>query len=267
MTRYQQRAGEIEAAIRSGVLRPGDRLPSVREASHSWGVSASTVFQAYYLLEARGLVEARERSGYFVLPPRRPLPQPRRASEPEDSAQDLDVSDRIFQVLAEAARGNQVPIGSPFPDPSLFPLRELGSAMSRAARALTPRGTLDDLSPGKLALRRQIALRYVAQGMAVDPDEIVITNGALEALTLSLASVAGPGDTVLVESPAFYGALQALQRMRIRAVEVATHPCPGVELDRLEHALRRHRPKACWLMPTFQNPLGATMPAETKPVS
>ena len=66
MTRYQALADDIEASIRTGVLRPGDRLPSVRRTCEARGVSASTVFQAYYLLEARGLVRARERSGYYV---------------------------------------------------------------------------------------------------------------------------------------------------------------------------------------------------------
>ena len=63
LKRYEALAAEIEASIRNGVLQPGDRLPSVRSLCHSRGISASTVFQAYYLLEARGVVSARERSG------------------------------------------------------------------------------------------------------------------------------------------------------------------------------------------------------------
>ena len=62
MKRYEALAADIEASLRSGVLRPGDRLPSVRHTCASRGVSASTVFQAYYLLEARGLVQARASS-------------------------------------------------------------------------------------------------------------------------------------------------------------------------------------------------------------
>ena len=66
MKRYESLAHDMAESIASGVFRPGDRLPSVRETSESRGVSTSTVFQAYYLLEARGLVEARARSGYYV---------------------------------------------------------------------------------------------------------------------------------------------------------------------------------------------------------
>ena len=93
MTRYAALAADIEASILAGVLRPGDKLPSVRHTCASRGVSASTVFQAYYLLEARGLVQARERSGYFVRAGlRRAPPEPEQASQPADQSIAVDVS-------------------------------------------------------------------------------------------------------------------------------------------------------------------------------
>ncbi|HYF16279.1 MAG TPA: PLP-dependent aminotransferase family protein [Ramlibacter sp.] len=264
MNRYETLAGDIEAAIRGGVLRPGDRLPSVRQASRTRHLSASTVFQAYYRLESRGLVQARERSGYFVVGAAEVLPQPAQPSQPEGEPCQVDVSESVFEVLDAAARMQAVPFGSPFPDPRLFPLGQLGRAMAASVRGLTPQSVQDEFSPGKEVLRRHIAQRYLGAGLQVHHDEIVITNGALEALNLCLACVARPGDTVLVESPAFYGALQALERLGMRAVEVATHPVTGLDLDHLEQALRRHSPRACWLMPTFHNPLGATMPDDAK---
>ncbi|MDO9322442.1 MAG: winged helix-turn-helix domain-containing protein, partial [Pseudomonas sp.] len=77
MKRYEQFAEQIAELIRSGVLAPGEKAPSVRQASRTYGVSPSTVFQAYYLLEDRGLIQARPRSGYFVrAQAQRPLPEP-----------------------------------------------------------------------------------------------------------------------------------------------------------------------------------------------
>lgn len=93
-------------------------------------------------------------------------------------------------------------------------------------------------------------------------NDIVVTNGALEALNLCLQAVAEPGDTVIVEAPTFYGALQALERHGLKALEVPTHPRTGVDLEAMETAIKRHRPKACWLMTQFQNPLGSLMPEE-----
>ncbi|KRC04557.1 GntR family transcriptional regulator [Hydrogenophaga sp. Root209] len=259
--RYQSLADDMAESIRTGVLRPGDRLPSVRNTCVSRGVSPSTVFQAYYLLEARGLIQARERSGYFVsTEARRMAPEPERLSEPRDESLSLDVSKLVFEILDATMKHDVVPFGSAFPSPLHFPLRRLGQALAASAQALDPWSTVDDLTPGNLALRRQIALRYLAAGMHVHADDIVITNGALEALNLCLAAVTRPGDAVVVESPTFYAALQSLERMGLEVVEVPTHPREGIDLLALEHALERHRPKACWLMTNFQNPLGSLMP-------
>jgi DNA-binding transcriptional MocR family regulator len=265
MKRYEALAADVEESIRTGVLRPGDRLASVRHTSTSRGVSASTVFQAYYLLEARGLIRARERSGYYVAGDIRKVPpEPDLTSQPKDESIALDVSERVFEILESSMTRDVVPFGSAFPSPLLFPLARLGQAMAASAQSLDPWSTVDDLTPGNAALRRQIALRYLADGMHVHTDEIVITNGALEALTLCLAAVARPGDSVVVESPTFYASLQALERIGVQAIEVPTHPREGIDLTALEHAIARHKPKACWLMTTFQNPLGGLMPEPKK---
>jgi DNA-binding transcriptional MocR family regulator len=98
----------------------------------------------------------------------------------------------------------------------------------------------------------------------VQADEIVITNGALEALNAALQVLTRPGDTVVIESPAFYAALQAIERLKLKALEVHTDPVAGIDLDALREALSRHRVAACWLMPGFQNPLGSLMPEANK---
>ncbi|GAB3388728.1 aminotransferase-like domain-containing protein [Lysobacter fragariae] len=265
MKRYQALAEDIAASIRTGVLKPGERLPSVRQASAARQLSPATVFEAYYLLEARGLVQSKPRSGYYVARslPRLP-PEPEAASQPDGQSRDVDVSELVFEVLQSAMARDVVPLGSAFASPLLFPLDRIGRAMATAALHLDPWSTVDDLTPGLAALRRQIALRYLIDGMQVGVDEIVITNGAMEALNLCVSAVTKPGDAVVVESPCFYAALQALERNGLRAVEVPTHPREGIDLDALELAITRHTPRACWLMPTFQNPLGATMPEERK---
>ena len=265
MKRYEALAEDIARSIRAGLLKPGDRLPSVRQASAARELSPATVFQAYYLLEGRGLVESRARSGYYVTgsAPRLP-PEPEGPSRPDGESRAVDVSELVFQVLQSTMTRDVVPLGSAFPSPLLFPLERLGRALATAALHLDPWSTVDDLTPGNAALRRQVALRYVIDGMDVAADEIVVTNGALEALNLCLAAVTEPGDAVVVESPCFYATLQALERRGLRAVEVPTHPREGIDLDALEAAIARHAPRACWLMPTFQNPLGATMPEARK---
>ncbi len=265
MKLYEALAEDIAQAIRTSVLKLGDRLPSVRQASASRGVSPSTVFEAYYLLEARGLIRARERSGYFVIAGTKTLPpEPELASRPDGDSTTVDVSQLVFDILESTRTRDVVPFGSAFPSPLLFPLARLGRSMVSAIQNMDPWSTVDDLTPGNAALRRQIALRYLIDGLHVHTDEIIITNGALDALNLCLLAVTRPGDAVMIESPTFYGALQSLERLGLQAIEVPTHPRDGIDLDAMAIALQRHRPKACWLMTNFQNPLGSLMPDEKK---
>lgn len=265
MKRYEALADDIARSIRSGLLQPGERLPSVRQASAARKLSPATIFQAYYRLEAQGLIESRARSGYYVTRAATALPpEPETPSRPDGESREVDVSELVFEILASAMHRDVVPLGSAFMSPTLFPLDRIGRAVATAALHLDPWSTVDDLTPGNAALRRQIALRYLIDGMDVSADEIVVTNGALEALNLCIAAVTRPGDAVVVESPCFYACLQSLERNGLRAIEVPTHPRDGIDLDALETAIARHSPRACWLMPTFQNPLGSTMPEERK---
>lgn len=265
MKRYEALADEIARSIRSGVLQPGQRLPSVRQASAARKLSPATIFEAYYRLEAQGLVESRARSGYYVTGAAVALPpEPETLSRPDGESRAVDVSELVFEILESSMQRDVVPLGSAFMSPVLFPLDRIGRALATAARHLDPWSTVDDLTPGNAALRRQIALRYLIDGMEVSADEIVVTNGALEALNLCIAAVTQPGDAVVVESPCFYACLQSLERHRLRAIEVPTHPRDGIDLDALETAIARHSPRACWLMPTFHNPLGSTMPEGRK---
>jgi DNA-binding transcriptional MocR family regulator len=265
MKRYEQLANDIAQSIADGVLRSGERLPSVRQTSAARGVSPSTVFEAYYLLEARGLITARPRSGYYVSSGSRGLPLlPEPPSELQSSPTELDVSELVFEVLEATRARKAVPLGSAFPSPMLFPMARLGRIMASTVQKMDPWQTVEDLSPGDLELRRQIALRYRVDGLQVPVEEIVITNGALEGLNLCLSAVTRPGDTVLIESPTFYAALQSIERNGLKALEVPSHPVTGIDLEAMEHALRQYRPQACWLMTNFQNPQGSLMPDEHK---
>ena len=265
MTLYKRCADDIANLIRNGDLRPGDQLPSVRNASRARGLSRSTIFQAYYLLETIGLIEARARSGYYVRAglPLASNPMPRQ-SDPDGIVKEVDIGGLVFDLLGSMNRREFVPLGSAFPSPSLCPLMRLSRHLGTEMRRLDPWRLVEDLAPGNESLRRQIVLRYAMDGMVIDPTEIVLTNGAMEGLNLSLQAVTRAGDVVVVESPTFYAALQALDRLQLRALEVATSPVWGIDIEALALALKGHRVAACWLMPNFQNPMGSLMPLDRK---
>src|ERR1700754_3742778 len=134
MKLYQQLADDLTALIRTGALKPGDRVPSVRETSRERGMSPATVIHAYELLEGRGFIETRPRSGYYVGSQwTTAAPQPRMA-RPSPRSTLLDVSELVFEVLESLRDRDVVPMGSAFPSPTLFPLPKLASSLCSSAR-------------------------------------------------------------------------------------------------------------------------------------
>lgn len=264
LNRYEQLAAELADAMSDGRLRPGERLPSVRHTCTARQMSPSTVFQAYALLESRGLVEARPRSGYYVRVQRAVRQGPLRPVQAATQPQAVAVSDLIYDLLDTTRDGDVVPLGSAFPSPALFPFDALARCGARAMRHMKPAQITGALMAGDWALREALRHRHQQLGMPVPLDEVVITHGAMEALNLCLQAVTRPGDVVVVESPTFYAALQAIERLNLRVMPVATDPVHGVDLDALAQVLARERVAACWFMPSFQNPLGALMPVSRK---
>jgi DNA-binding transcriptional MocR family regulator len=262
--RYEELAEEIARQIAASVLRPGDRLPSIKQTCKARQASPSTVLRAYESLENSGLIRAIPRSGYFVNPPSgiQALEPP--TSTPPEGAHQVEITDLVYDILSSIRSRKTVQLGSAFPSPTLFPLNGLQRALSSSTRKLDAWSAFDDLPPGNERLRRQISKRYLLHGLEVSLDEIVLTNGGLDALNLCLEAVTRPGDAVVVESPCFYAALQAIERLRLKAIEVPTNPREGVDLSLLAGILETQQPKVCWLMTNFQNPLGCSLSRDKK---
>jgi DNA-binding transcriptional MocR family regulator len=116
-----------------------------------------------------------------------------------------------------------------------------------------------DVPPGCEPLRHEMARRLMDAGCSVTPDQIVTTNGTFEAVFLSLRAVTQPGDTVAIESPTYYGLLEALEILHLKALELPTHPREGISLLHLEAVLQKKQIAACALVSNFSNPLGTCM--------
>lgn len=262
---YEKLAAELTESIARGVLRPGDRLPSVRLLARQRKVSVATVLQAYLRLENQGLVEVRPKSGHYVKSRRAlELAEPRtsrRASAPAK----VQVSTGVAALIASMRDPSVVPLGSALLSPDLLPIGALNRMLAASAREMSTAGASYDAPPGLLTLRQQLARRSVTWGMSLAPEDFVTTNGAVEALHLALRAVARPGDAIAVESPTYFGVLQLIEELGLKAVEVPTHPRSGFELDALEQVIRTTPSlKAVLAMPTVSNPLGTVMPDEAK---
>jgi DNA-binding transcriptional MocR family regulator len=251
-------AQRLAAEIRAGVYGGGARLPSVRELARRLGVSTATVQQSYGLLLDERAIESRPRSGYFVRAAPR-APEAPAMSRPRPAPTAVSVGDIAFEVVHAASDPALVAFGSATPGDDLEAPRRLERLSAQTARRLGTRAFAYEAPPGSRDLRLQIARRAVDAGCSFTPDDVVITSGCQEALVLCLRAVTSPGDTVAIESPTFYGTLQAIRSLGLRALELPTDPETGVSLDALELALEEWPVKACVLTPNVNNPLGYVM--------
>lgn len=262
--RYQAIASSVGQLIERGVLRPGDRIPSLRRASRQHGVSVTTATQAYLELENRGFVEARPKSGYFVR-----FRKLERLLEPETSQparQLLSEEGRsLFARLSDApSRPATVPFGVGVPSSALLPVRKLNRMVASAARAAGAVALEYDTAPGCAKLRRMLVRRALDWGVKTSPEEILTTNGCMEALVLALRAVTHPGDAVAIESPTYFGIVKLLEQLGLKGIEIPTHPRRGLDLDALETILKCRRISACVVVANFNNPLGSLMPMAAK---
>lgn len=269
LTLYQQLAQKYRQAISGGTLRFGERLPSIRSLAGQNKVSLSTVMQAMRQLESEGLVEARPRAGFFVRPKR----QPRLATIGEpimnralDPAQFVGVHARISQYIA-AIQSNPVKVNLSVARcaPELYPMDALQKAALSSLRKYPRQLVNNPPAKGLLEFRSALAKRALHQGMTLSAEDILVTNGCIEALNLALRATTNPGDTVMVESPLFYGLLQILEALNLKALEIPTSPVTGISLDAVQLALQTDQNiKAVVVVPHLQNPLGSIMPNSHK---
>jgi DNA-binding transcriptional MocR family regulator len=262
---YQRLASHYRSAIHAGSLVPGDRMPSLRGLMRQHDISLSTAMQLSRHLESEGWLEARPRSGYFV---RRPLRSTlAKVSEPRmdvtpDPAQYVGIHARVSDFVSRG-RLHMVKTNLAVARcaPELYPGEALKQATLRVLRR-HPNLLVSASSPrGNPVFRAVLAKRALGLGMTLSPDEVQITNGCIEALNLALRAVARPGDTIAVESPTFYGLLQVLESLGLRALEIPTSPQTGISIEALELALQTYdNIKAVVVVPHLQNPLGSIMP-------
>jgi DNA-binding transcriptional MocR family regulator len=261
---YRQLADQYRRAIGNGVLRPGDRMPSMRAFMQRHGVSLATATESYRVLERAALIDARPRAGYFVrVAPAAALPA---ASEPDlamlGAAQFVGIHSSISTIVSKFQRyPHALNLGGATASPDLYPTDALQKAALRALRRQPTLLTAAGHAQGDPALRAIIARRALDAGIQIGADDIIMTHGGIEAVNLALRAVTQPGDTVAVESPCFFGLLQALESLGLRALEIPTSPSTGIAIEALAFALQTHPDiKAVVVVPNLQNPLGSVMP-------
>ncbi|EDY20506.1 putative transcriptional regulator, GntR family [Chthoniobacter flavus Ellin428] len=242
---YQQLADTLEEMIQHRSLRPGDRMPSLRQFSRQRRVSVPTALQAYAMLEDRGLLEARPKSGYYVRASRADTVRPPSAGSQSPRVADYSKLDPLTAILAAQNAPDLVPLGVAVPDPRNLPEARMAREMSAVARQLRKEYSSYDFPPGCPPLRTELARRSLEWGCALTPDDFILTIGCTEALALALHAVCEAGDTVVVESPTYFGIATVLQELRLKALPIPVDAERGLNLDVLDSAAQDPRGGLC----------------------
>jgi DNA-binding transcriptional MocR family regulator len=261
---YEQVASELAELIRLGTFRAGERIPSVRQLSRQRKISITTVLQAYMMLENQGLIETRPQSGFYVRANvSQLLPEPEMSTPVQDPTL-VSVRELVMMVLKDSTNPDLIQLGAAIPNTELVVPMKLNRIMASLPRQVEKQYNIYDIPPGNEALRIQIAQRAVGLGCNITHADVVTTSGCLEAFTLSLRAVCNPGDTVAIESPMYFGVLQVLESLNLRALEIPTHPRDGISLSALRFAIEHNSIQACLVLSNFNNPLGSCIPDEHK---
>lgn len=262
--RYEEIMDYIRSAIDKGTIYYGRKLPSLRAMSRQFNCAVSVVIQAYSGLEMMGLVRAEEKKGFFaVSAPETPLPEPQNYKH-SLTLEESHVSSITASVLKNALDKSMLPLGATIPDGKILPVSRLKNTIARTVKEFPELLCSYTPEKGDHDLRREISVLMLKRGIAVSAEEIVITNGCMEALTIAVQAAADPGDVVAIESPAFFGLIAMLEELKMKVIEIPTSPAEGMDLDILESVLKQKSVNVCIFSACFQNPLGFHMPDENK---
>ncbi|WP_272165744.1 PLP-dependent aminotransferase family protein [Vibrio diabolicus] len=250
----------LKQAINGGVYQADDRLPSIRSLSQELNVSKNTVIRAYQELEAQNLVYSVPKSGYRVkvaLPTSRSIPDPTR----------VDLLSICKEILTYPEYQERLPAGSAHPNidsPAIKSLYAEIGRHSRHSRQQTHVPSHYQLPPGDHLLIKQLAKITQDLGTPAKLDEIMVTHGAQQAISLALRATTQKGDIVVVESPCYFGNLLMLESLGLKAVEIPSCPRDGMCPEALAKAMATWDIKAIIVTPNFTNPTGAMMPLEKR---
>jgi DNA-binding transcriptional MocR family regulator len=273
---YEQVKGALQRLIVDGVLNPGDELPASRVLARDLSLNRGTITAAYDELVADGLLYRHVGRGTFVanrdqltsvLGTAKPVNRAAAGSIrwPELYAHDplKDVDPLSPQIARWAQRDGMISFAGGVPDSSLFPTDEFRLALNRALKEEGPRLLMYGTTAGHRPFIEFLRHYLVERGVGATPDEILIVNGSQQGIDLIARTLVAPGDSILVEDPTYYGALNLFRTLRARIIPVPVDD-HGLNVDALERILTHERPKFLYTMPTFQNPTGVSMSLERR---
>ena len=265
---YVQIRNQLREQIMRGNLPVSARLPPERELARSLGVSRTTVVSAYDELKAEGLIKGHVGRGTTVTGEAtwmaaQPIAWPAHFSNLGRRLIRHAQPSELLTLNRLSAQPDVISLALGLPDPTLLPLERLQQAWEAVVERVGANTVGACSVQGTSAVREGIAARMRERGAAVGPEGVIVVNGSQHGLDILLRLLAEPGDTVLVEAPTYFGALQSFLAQGVRLVGVPVDD-EGMDVQRVEFLLARYRPRFIYTVPTYQNPTGATMSLERR---
>lgn len=253
----------IEKNIREGIFKPGHKLPSVREIKEQYQISISTIQNGYEHLMISGLVESVPKSGYYV------SNRPEIEREPVRIKHRLIARDATFKnhlALTTSLRmGRKISeFNVATPGDLVIPQKLLLRTMQQVIREQGAGLLRYYPSNGLPELKENIIKRAATYQTIINPDELMITDGALQALYIALAAVCNTGDVIAVESPCVFSVLEVIRVLKLKVIEIPTDPANGFDVDFFRKACKKNAIKAIIITPNFHNPTGIILTDEQK---
>jgi len=262
--RYRQVMDVIVSMLQNEILKPGDKVPSLRKMSDEQSVSVSTVMQAYMELEEVGMLEARPQSGFYVsrgtAVPREHVSRTKPHAQPTQASK----SDHIQMILESVRDPEIVPLGCAIPSYDLLPHKDLINIMKKI---LNMDGWVQveyGDTKGERFFRQQVAHYMNMNGNSVGYEDLIVTNGASEGMALALRALTRPGDLILMESPSYFGFMHLLETSKVFALELPTCPQEGISLSEFHSAVKKYDVKAFLCQPNNGNPMSHSYPDEVR---
>ena len=261
---YMQVVDALREQIDRGLLPPFTRLPSSRQLAKELQVNRITIVNAYAELEAEGLIQSHVGRGTFVAEVPAPVPGEK---QPDPWRPPLQALPRPGWSPNEMMRLNRQPgvinfaLGTAASD--FLPVVKFRQALNEVLRRDGAEALQYGEPIGYHPLRQSIAADLQAQGIAVTADDVLITDGCQQALDLVLRGLGREGDVVLVENPCYLGLLANITSHHMTPIGVPVDE-QGLQVEQLEPFILRYRPQLLYVVPSFQNPTGATMSLERR---
>jgi DNA-binding transcriptional MocR family regulator len=261
--KYQIFTSVIEEQIKNGTFSSGDRLPSVREIKEKFKLSTSSVQSGFDYLVMKGCVENRPRSGFFVSF-KSVDTVPDQSSKFPKVVKNSDFNKKLKLTSKTGKFSEQSSFNVAAPNDLLIPQKLILRKIQEVIREKSASILRYYPANGSEILREKIAVRASKYGSSMNAEELIITDGALQALYIALASVTQAGDLVAVESPCVFSVLEVISNLKLKIIEIPVHYKTGFDIDYLKDILHKNTIRAVLLTPNFHNPTGILMSDKDK---